>query len=664
MTRIEKVDIGKSDPFAQENVTRTRRKVERYVSLGQEVREMLRPDVGEATVNIEGLDGAMRILVISDLHAFHEAANMKTINKIWKEINEPNTFVLFAGDLIEGIKQEYLGNTTSTMLPMQEQIDAFRELWLRPLVEKGKVLALVTRYGSHDDWPADKTTLNSVSSLVSGLRMPNGAAVPLIWNGGKLNLHFVESDLTFEIKLNHMVSGGGSALNPVKPLRGEFISEKLDRGRVVPVAAVAGHNHTRAGVSSERVMAGVTEVQLVLCQNGTIKGVEPGHPDFFLQAKGITKGPQLSGAAMVLRINDQKDGKRELQVVPTYGSTRSRYLLQSMDVLDRVEKQGMTQELIERITNRNGPVVARFSNTSLTSERVPGSAIRSALHREMDWVVDTGPLKLPLTVYTISHARFGTSEMYIDHIREILAEVEKSPNAMLLILGDMVDLTVPGKPNRMEILKSFAREMSGVSQEKRLGLMLSSIFKNDRWNTEVRDKKQVVSGKVITGDWLWFNSEIKGTPLYEGGAAMKLKVGEVDYWWYMLDGTGNFGSRQDPYLALIQLDKLSMVKNDVVTGGISTIPGALTNGQISLATGWESPAVDRRHGKDFSQRVPKGGQGVIMFPEMGAEGKIIFGGGSFRETRDTSRAMLLWRGLSEMGELRSVMKESKNKKNE
>lgn len=661
MTRIENVDIGKPNPFAPENASRTRKKVEAYVRLGQEVREMLRPDVGEATVDIKGMDGAMRILVVSDLHVFHEAASLGKVDEIWREINEPNTFVLFAGDLIEGIKQEYLGNTTSTLLPMQEQIDAFRELWLRPLVEKGKVLAMVTRYGSHDDWPADKTTMNAVSSLMSGLKLPNGMAVPLIWNGGKLNLHLVESDLTFEIKLNHMVSGGGSALNPVKPLRGEFISEKLDRGRVVPVAAVAGHNHTRAGVSSERVMAGVTEVQLVLCQNGTIKGVEPGHPDFFLQAKGISKGPQLSGAAMILRVNEKEGKGGELQVVPTYGSTRSRYLLEAMAVLDKAEKQGITQELVGSIVARNGSMVARLSEESLTSVRVPGSAIRSALYREMDWEVDTGPLKLPLTVYTISHARFGTSEMYLDHVREILNEVEKSPNAMMLILGDMVDLAVPGKPERMRILKSFAKEMSRVSEGKRLGVMLSSVLRSDEWNKAVKDKKEVVSEPVITGDWLYFKSDIKGTPLYEGGAAMKIKVGEVDYWWYMLDGTGSFGTRQDPYLALIRLDKLSMVKNDVVTGGISTIPGALTNGQILLATGWESPAVDRRHGKGFSQRVPKGGQGVVMFPEVGKEGKIIFGGGSFRETRDMSTALLLRQGLMGMGEYRAVMKKTKKR---
>ena len=136
---------------------------------------------------------------------------------------------------------------------------------------------------------------------------------------------------------------------------------------------------------------------------------------------------------------------------------------------------------------------------------------------------------------------------------------------------------------------------------------------------------------------------------------MKMKVGNIDYWWYMLDGTGNFGSRQDPYLALVQLDKLSAVENDVVTGGISTIPGAFTNSRILLSPGWESPAVDRRHGKNFSQRVPKGGQGVVMFPEKVGNDKIIFGGGSFRETRDIGQALTLWRGLDSLGELQSVM---------
>lgn len=655
MAKIESTDIGKINPWTPENIGQTKKLLLEYADLGTEIRTRLRPDVAQATVNISEFDGAMRIIVVSDLHAFHEASSLEKIDQIWNEINQPNTFVLFAGDLIEGIKQEYLGNTTSTLLPMQEQIDSFREIWLKPLAQAGDILGAVTKFGSHDDWPNDKTTINTYSSLFAGLTQPDGSPIPLIWNGGRLNLHFIESDLTFSVKVNHMVSGSGSTLNPVKPLREQIIIEKIPRETTVPIAAVAGHQHTRAGVSSERIMAGSVEVQLVLLQNGTLKGIDPNHPDFFLQTKGLSTGPKISGAAMVLRINEKDNGGSELQVVPTYGDTRSRYLLNAMDVLDNTEHQSITDELIERIIEKNGPMMTFFDkDQSRAPERVPGSPVRSPIYTEMRWNIDTGPLNLPLTVYIESHARFGTSKMYLEHLREINEQIAKSPYSGLLVLGDMVDLSVPGKPDRKKTLKNFATEIAKVPVDRRFGIMHSSVLQSDRWNKDIKEGKDVVSEPVVTGDWLYTQSAVKGTPLYEGGASMKMRVGDIDYWWYMLDGTGNFGSRQDPYLALVQLDKLSAVENDVVTGGISTIPGAFTNSRILLSPGWESPAVDNRHGKNFSQRVPKGGQGVIIFSEKVGHDKIIFAGGSFRETRDMSNAFLLWRGLDRMGELKSV----------
>ncbi len=655
MAIIESTNIGKINPWIDENIGYTKKLLLGYTALGTEIRTRLCPDVAEATVNLSKVDGAMRILVVSDLHAFHEASSLKKMDQIWNEINQPNTFVVFAGDIIEGIKQEYLGNTTSTLLSMQEQIDSFREVWLKPLAKSGKILGMVTRFGSHDDWPYDKTTINTYSSLTAGLTQPDGSSIPLIWNGGRLYLHFIESDLTFGIKLNHMVSGSGSTLNPVKPLREQIIIEKIPRETTVPIAAVAGHQHTRAGVSSERIMVGGVEVQLVLLQNGTIKGIDPNHPDFFLQTKGLSTGPKISGAAMVLRINEKDNGESELQVVPTYGDTRSRYLLNAMDTLDNTESQGITNELIQRIIEKNGHMVTTFDkDQSWAPERVPGSPVRSPIYTKMRWNIGTGSLNLPLTVYIESHARFGTSKMYLEHLQEINQQIAKSPYSGLLVLGDMVDLSVPRKPDRKKTLESFAKEIATVPIDRRFGIMHSSVLQSDRWNKDVKEGKDVVSEPVVTGDWLYTQSSVKGTPLYEGGASMKMRVGDIDYWWYMLDGTGNFGSRQDPYLALIQLDKLSAVENDVVTGGISTIPGAFTNSRILLSSGWESPAVDNRHGKNFAQRVPKGGQGVVIFPEKVGHDKIIFAGGSFRETRDMSNAFLLWRGLDRMGELESI----------
>jgi len=649
MANISRVETGKPNPFSTENLKRTTNKIANFVETAREVRQALRPDVGEATVHLSGIDSeAIRILVISDTHLFHEAVSFDRINQLWREIMKPDTFVVLAGDLIEGIKQEYLEQTTSTLLNMNDQMRAFREGWLRKIVEAGKVLAVVTRFGSHDDWPMNKTTINAVAQMMEGLKLGNGEIVPLIWNGGKLNLVFDEAAEAFQINLFHQVGGSGSTINPVKPLRNVFVEQKLARGQQVPMAAVAGHNHGRAGVSSERTVVGVNEVHMVLCQNGTEKGVEE-MPDLFLRTKGSAS--KRSGAAMVLRVRPKT---KELQVIPTYGYTRSDLLFGAIKVWNKVESAGTTKEHLENIMEANGSFSPLFDVKSPSATRVDSSLITTPLFRQLNWSVDTGKLGLPVTVYTTSHARFGSSSIYLDHLRSVMEEIAKEPYSMLMILGDMVDMNVPSSPERGKILEEFARTMSLVPTKQRLGVMLSSVLRSEKWRSPIKISKDESSPPIIVSDYL-FKNGLKWTPVYEGGGSLKIRVGGVDYWWYLLDGTGNFGSRQDPYLALAQMDKMSMVKNDVVTGGISTIPGSLTmDDRILLSPGWESPAVDRRHGKSFLMQAPKGGQGVVMFPTLVNGEKLIFGGGSFRETRDMAKALVLFQGLSALNSLKKV----------
>jgi len=166
---------------------------------------------------------------------------------------------------------------------------------------------------------------------------------------------------------------------------------------------------------------------------------------------------------------------------------------------------------------------------------------------------------------------------------------------------------------------------------------------------------------LITGDYLYYKSKLKGTPLYEGGATVTFDIGHNRFNFLVVDGVGNYGSRKDPYLGLIQMDNQSNVRNDVVTGGNSTIPGALTTLEtIFVANGWNALVKDRRYGKSSMIRVPKGGQGVIMFPNGGGKG-LIYGAGSLRELDDSFKALSLHQGLLARGgeEYKKFMRRSR-----
>lgn len=637
----------KDNPFGNEEIRNTRRLINSYLENGQELKNRIRPDQIEAKVTIDTPNDVARIMLISDLHFGSEASSIESIKEIMEELEKPDTYAILAGDLVEGIKQEYLSITTGTLLNFQEQIDIFRGLFLRKIIEKKKVLAVVSRYGSHDDWPNNKESLNGPAIMLDSLTLPDGSRVPLIMNGGTLYVKVGENEPEIGVKLFHLVKGTGSTINPVKPLRGIFVAEKINRDQNKPLVAVAGHNHSRAGVSSERVMAGNTEVQLVLVQGGSVKGLSDDNPDFFMLGKGGVL-IQPPGAALVLR---HKKEDKQIQVVPTYGNERSRRLLEAFEVLNRSESLGVTEELRQELEAEDGELELTFNpENSLVAERSGGQEIRSDLYKQLSWRVDVGKLALPTCVHFISHVDYGSSGADLGHVDKIINETRKSKRSGILILNGMLASDVPKRGNREEILDEFSDKMGEIPIQRRMGVMLDSILRDDAWNKKVGKIPKKYGGgweslPVITGDYLYYGSELKGTPLFEGGATIVFDIGHNRFNFLTIDGVGNYGSRQDPYLALIQMDKMSMVQNDVVTGGNSIIPGALTTPEtIFVANGWNGPVKDRRYGKSSMVRVPKGGQGVIMFPNGGGKG-LIYGGGSLRELNDSFTALSLHQGL-------------------
>jgi len=636
----------KKNPFANKEVGKTTRMVNKYLEGAKELKHRLRPDQAEARVKIKTPKEVARIMLISDLHFGSEATDMKLINQIIEELDEPDTYAILAGDILDGVKQEYMSTTVGGLFNFQEQVDIFRGLFGEKIAN-GKILAMVSRYGSHDDWPSGKESLNLPAIMLDSQTLLDGSRIPLIFNGGVLWVQVGENTPEVGVRLFHKTSGSGSTVNPVKPLRGEIIKNKIDRDQKVPMVAVAGHNHSRAGVSSERVLAGNTEVQLVLLQGGTVKGLDKENPDFFMVEKGGVL-IQPPGAAMVLR-HKKQDG--QVQVIPTYGNERSRRLLEAFKVLNKSESLGVTEELRQELENEDGELrLTLDEEKSLVAQRNGGQEIQSKLYREINWRVDVGKLGLPTSVHFISHVDFGSSEADLNHVNKILDETNKSKRSGLIVLGGMLAPNVPRRVDRLDVLDQFAETIGKVPGSKRMGVMLDSILRDDAWNKYIGkiSKKEGggwMSEPIITGDYLYIDSELRGTPFFEGGATLFFNIGKNRFSFYTIDGLGNFGSRQDPYLGIGQMDKLSNVSNSVVTGGNSIIPGALTTpNTIFVANGWNAPAKDKRYGKSSMIRVPKGGQGVIMFPNGGDKG-LIYGGGSLKELNDSHTALTLHQGL-------------------
>ncbi len=182
----------KENPFGPTEKKNTKKLVADYIELGREVKDRLRADQPEASVVLNTKGGVARILIFSDFHFGAEASDPKVYNEALAELNKPNTFCILDADIIEGIKQEYLGITTGAFFDYQEQITASRGMFLREIIRKQKVLAAVTRNNSHDDWANNKESLNVPAIMLEGLNLPNGCKIPLIFNGGTLNIKMGE----------------------------------------------------------------------------------------------------------------------------------------------------------------------------------------------------------------------------------------------------------------------------------------------------------------------------------------------------------------------------------------------------------------------------------------------------------------------------------------
>jgi len=124
----------KKNPFANKEVGKTTRMVNKYLEGAKELKHRLRPDQAEARVKIKTPKEVARIMLISDLHFGSEATDMKLINQIIEELDEPDTYAILAGDILDGVKQEYMSTTVGGLFNFQEQVDILEVYLVKKLL--------------------------------------------------------------------------------------------------------------------------------------------------------------------------------------------------------------------------------------------------------------------------------------------------------------------------------------------------------------------------------------------------------------------------------------------------------------------------------------------------------------------------------------------------
>jgi len=627
------------DPLVGEGSSTNARMIDRHMRLSRRVDGMMTMEKPEVVVKILS-DEPIRVLHGSDFHYGHNASDIDAIDAFFKELDRPDTVAILYGDLIEGITAKYIStNVAQTALTMEQQIVAFREKYLRPRVEAGKIVAMVGMYDGHEGWASESSTIDAVRLLVDGLRTPDGSPVPLVYNGGDVVFEYPDGK-TVRVKAYHNPGGGGSMMNPLGSQRARIRETPLNHPSS-PDMSVGGHYHDRSAASVELSRRGDTgrEVKQVLIATGTVKGVDADHPDHFniKRAKGLSR---RTGAATIMSRNER--GGVDIRAV--HGLERSRQLQESVELWDMCESLNMTDELRARILERYPVATAEFL-ASQSRDRNGNRTDYDPLYEKMEWKIRSG---LPVVVYTFGNARYGSSSLDRAKLQNTVNEVANNPHAFALALRHMVDSGVSKRPDRMEVLDRMVADLRPVADDgKLLGLMLSGSLREDPWLRDIKREGEVVSSGLITGNYL--GRKLKA-PIYGNEAEMNLIMPRgPDYSFYLLDHLAHSGSQVDPFRGLRSMETQSRLKRDFVVGGHMPNVGVMeSDGTTYIAAGWFAECDSLS--KSNVRLPPLGGQAVILFPNR----KVAFSSPTFFDAREMHEAMMLYEGLRLMKELDKV----------
>jgi|CXWL01.1.fsa_nt_gi hypothetical protein len=646
------------------------------VSVNEQL-SLMQPVV-EIAINVSG---PIRLIPIGDTHLYSRYTDNEAVKRTLQMLDEPNSYGFITGDFIEGQHPGISDHTGSVELDFGKQIVAAAEV-LRPYYYAGKLLCIVDGYDGHEGWGRKNSGISAVEIMARlmpmiDLKDPTNSDkwryLPVLTQGGLLKLR-LNNGHPYVIKIFHNPNSGGSdTVNRQGGLKTQFLNadDDLFLEGEYPDMYIAGHQHHRAVVSKEIRYDRLTrrEESVALVQIGTAKGITTDNQDPYLVAQG--KGPSIGpGPNIVLhqiRGGDKGGAARVTKELITYGSENAGVTYDIASILHRVgdqlniaERQNLTSELLEKIIDRVKKPVTEFDprNSGRSPKEKPG---RAPLYDDLRWRINN--LKdFPALVYMLANSRYGSSSHeghpYKEVYENVLARAASNPFEHVLVMRDFIDKGVARRFDRRDIIHAMANDLGPVNEQKRLlGIMMSSTLLNDGWQKDVvefnrhydRSEQKWVSDKEVDegfrpGDELYYESAVKGVPLYVNESLLRLALGKIEYTFFLLDRLGRSGSEFNLVQGLVQSRKKEHVAAEVTAGGHMSHSGYSVyppKNRVYLATGgfsnWDAG------GKGNDKMVAAGGQAVILFPER----KLVIPASSFVEASDIMNGLIIDRGLSE-----------------
>lgn len=662
---------------------------ERFRAQIEPAQDVERNNIGrdETTINLT-TNNSLMLVCASDLHIGSLATDYEAIQELFTFVQDnPNAKMVLLGDEIEGVKEKYLNTNTARLVgdnPTQKEVLA--EI-LRPLVEQDKVAGIVSGYWGHNGWEEDATTANPWNELADKIGLDRER---IIKNGGRINFKFPNGYVHSETIWHN--PPGKSKIETVYGLRNAaFATSEANRTN----GYMSGHIH-RMGVGKE-IYSGA-KVAVYFISSGTAKGSSSETPpDRF----GVKLGAPLTDPMGQGVIIEPKRGSQKERNFPFASLEHGKVANDALDLLDWVEKKGMTAELLEKIRTEveAKPKITLVAGKSRVSgeeymEDQPVEAVKvggewvtnpysdMTMRAPYDSLTYDVESRLPLALHLISNARLGSSsEGYDDLKRYHQEQIASNAHSLVVYLRNMIDKDAGSSPYRMEILDRFKEIINGA-KDQTLAIMMCESLRSSAWRRKVAtgETEEVETGKfdregnpkmkqqmiysmpTAPGSYLANETD---TPLIHHLSLIKFTIGPKGpvrekplYSGAFADKLLRHGSYSRPEFGLKRMyDLYTQEKPGYVAGGHMPHAGSMifydgsnaeTNTPILVAPGWFAKYADTM-GKGNVMPGAEPGQAIIFMPGSSKDDYLAFPTVNADETGYMQDAFTLLKGLELLG---------------
>ena len=623
--------LGKGYPeiLSQEKVN------EKFFRIMKESQEIERNYMGRDEFDVNSTTNESLMLVCgSDLHIASLSTNNDSVLELFDFVlKNDNAMLVLLGDEIEGLKEKYMNtNTARTPFDAHKQIDILAEM-LRPIVEQNKLAGMVSGYWGHNGWIEDATTINTWIMMADRLGFPREG---IIKNGGRLNFKFPNGYVHSETIWHN--PSGKSKYDTVFGLRNAaFATSEPMRTN----GYLSGHLH-KMGVGKELYSGAKSAVYFIA--SGTAKGSSSETPSdrFGIKLGATWTDPVGQGVIIEPRTKTRKE-----KSYPFASMEQGSMANDALRLLDWSEKNGLTQELLEKIRTEveAKPKISLISGKSRVSgdeyaEDRPEGAVKigrewvtnpyskmtmRAPYDSLTYNIET---KLPVTLHLLSNARLGSSSEGYDDLKKYHTEqIVENPHSLVVFLRNMIDKDAGSSSHREEILGKFMEIINGA-KDQTLAIMMCESLRSSSWRKKVKTGEEFVDqdGNVVDIDSL-DQAEDYEEENDEGKSVIKLKKRTL-YSMPLAPGSYLSNGTDTPLIHHLSLIKLTVGPRGSIIDK-PTYTGAMAD-KLMRHGSYSRPEFGLKRMYDlYTQEKP----GYVAGGHMPHAGSMMFYDGSNSETK-------------------------------